>query len=291
MRWFAMASLFLKDPKVVQLGEEHGGDAVSICVGLFAEAAQQERAGKAEITYRNLGHDTFTGPDTARTVVAHAATVGLIEIEEETDRSAVVRLIAWERHQAAYRQARSRAEKKAKQPPGVTDSHATSRDVTNKTRQDKTGKQQVDGNAADAPLCQLLARLVEENTGRRPSIGKKWLDAERLLIDRDGRDPAQAERLLRWSQRHEFWRGVILSMPKFRVQYDQLLLRARGSQQGRREEAADKRARDDRWAREHFPDVPSAVVVSAMGSLRLGRHEVTVDAVRARLEQQGKLAA
>lgn len=291
MRWFAMASLFLKDPKVVHLGETHGPAAVSICVGLFGEAAIQEHGGRAEITYRNLGHDTFTDADTARTVVADAATVGLLALEEENDRSAVVRLLAWERHQAAYRKAKSRAEK-TEPPPEVTGSHGVSRDVTDKTRQDKRGKQQqVGGKPADPPLCQLLAELVEKNTGRKPAIGKKWRDAERLLIERDQRDPAQAERLLRWSQRDEFWRGNILSMPKFRAQYDQLLLHAKRSQQGRKETKADTKTQDEQWAAEHFQDVPVAFVVAAAQTLRAGRHEVTVEAVRTRLVAQGRLSS
>lgn len=84
----------------------------------------------------------------------------------------------------------------------------------------------------DAPLSVLLADLIEANGASRPRIGKKWADAERLMLDRDKRDPAQAEKLLRWCQKDEFWRGNILSMPKFREKYDQLLLQAkRGSKQ------------------------------------------------------------
>lgn len=83
---------------------------------------------------------------------------------------------------------------------------------------------------ADAPLSALLADLIAKNTSRRPRPSKRWFDAERLLFSRDNRDPAEAERLLRWCQADEFWRGVILSMPKFREKYDQLLLHARRSQ-------------------------------------------------------------
>lgn len=83
---------------------------------------------------------------------------------------------------------------------------------------------------ADTPLSNLLADLIEENTGRRPRPGKRWADAERLLFSRDDRDPAQAERLLRWCQNDEFWRSNILSMTKFREKYDQLLLTAKRAQ-------------------------------------------------------------
>lgn len=232
MRWFAVASLIRDDPKLVQLGESHGTAAFSVALALFAEAATQEKSGRAEITYRNLAHSIFIDTDTARAVVADAATVGLLALEEETDHSAVIRLLAWERHQAAYRKAKSRAQSSPDAPPTVTNSHGKSRDVTNKTRQDKTreDRNNIVGKPADAPLSHLLADLIQENTGRRPRPGKRWADAERLLFSRDNRDPNQAERLLRWCQTDEFWRGVVLSMPKFREKYDQLLLHARRSQ-------------------------------------------------------------
>lgn len=76
-----------------------------------------------------------------------------------------------------------------------------------------------------APLCELLADLCAEidPNGKRPTITKRWRDAERLLLERDGRDPKQAERLLRWVFREDcWWRGKVLSMPKFREKYTQL---------------------------------------------------------------------
>jgi hypothetical protein len=65
-------------------------------------------------------------------------------------------------------------------------------------------------------LCELLADGVEANTGERPAIGKRWHDACRLLLDRDGYTAEQVEALIRWSQDDEFWRSNILSMPKLR---------------------------------------------------------------------------
>jgi len=74
-------------------------------------------------------------------------------------------------------------------------------------------------------LCFLLAGLVEANGAKRPAITRAWLDAARLLLERDGRAPEEAERVLRWCQADEFWRGNILSLPKFRDKYDQLRLK------------------------------------------------------------------
>jgi hypothetical protein len=76
------------------------------------------------------------------------------------------------------------------------------------------------------PLSFLLADLIERNGSKRPNVTQRWADDERRLIDRDGRDRAEAERLVRWCQNDDFWRANILSMPKFRKQYDRLRLAA-----------------------------------------------------------------
>ena len=47
------------------------------------------------------------------------------------------------------------------------------------------------------------------------------------MLERDNRDAAQAERLVRWCQADEFWQGNIHSMPTFRRQYDKLRLKAK----------------------------------------------------------------
>ena len=75
-------------------------------------------------------------------------------------------------------------------------------------------------------LCVLLRDLVVANGSKSPTIGQGWLTAARLLLVNDGRDPLAAERLMRWCQADPFWRGNILSMPKFRAKYDELRLHA-----------------------------------------------------------------
>lgn len=84
----------------------------------------------------------------------------------------------------------------------------------------------VDVDAVGAPLCRLLCELIVANGSKEPTISIAWRDAERLMLERDGRDFDQAEALLRWAQGHEFWRSNVLSMHKFRAQYDQLRLQA-----------------------------------------------------------------
>lgn len=125
------------------------------------------------------------------------------------------------------------------------DGSPTTRKGTGKGREQGTGKGVV-ASRDDAPLSHLLADLVAFNGSKRPTIGKGWLDAERLLLERDGRDPGEAERLIRWCQSDEFWRGNVLSMPKFREQYDRLRLQAqrKGGHNGGGESKVARRIRE-----------------------------------------------
>lgn len=85
----------------------------------------------------------------------------------------------------------------------------------------------IKGPSVDAlDLCELLAELVERNTGRRPAITREWTSSADRLLSVDLRPLPEATRLLQWSQDDDFWSTNILSMPKFRKQYDQLRLKA-----------------------------------------------------------------
>lgn len=75
-------------------------------------------------------------------------------------------------------------------------------------------------------LCSLLADLVEANGARRPAVTKRWKDAARLLLDKDGYTVEQVEWIARWATSHEFWRANVLSMPTLREKFDQLKLQA-----------------------------------------------------------------
>lgn len=89
-------------------------------------------------------------------------------------------------------------------------------------------------------LCELLADRIEANGAKRPTIGKRWRDAARLMLDNDGRTIEEVRGAILWSQQHEFWRGNILSMPKLREKYDQLRLQALRPQAGTTKQQADE---------------------------------------------------
>lgn len=91
-----------------------------------------------------------------------------------------------------------------------------------------------------AALCEHLRDRIRGN-GSKAAVGKEWNRQARLLLDRDERDPAEAHRLIDWCQDDSFWQSNILSMPKFRMKYDALRLRA---QQGRHLRSVDKHVAD-----------------------------------------------
>jgi len=102
-----------------------------------------------------------------------------------------------------------------------------------------TGEQTSSSEVADAPsdpaseperldvrrLCDHLADRIEANGVKRPTPGKRWDDAARLLLDRDGYTEAQVRWLIDKAHGDEFWRANILSMPKLREKADQLKLK------------------------------------------------------------------
>lgn len=77
-------------------------------------------------------------------------------------------------------------------------------------------------------LCDLLAKLIEDNGCKKPTVSKAWRNEARLMLDRDGRDVEEAERVMRWALNDSFWKSNVLSMPKFRDKYDQLKIKANG---------------------------------------------------------------
>lgn len=255
-----MSTQFVNDPKIEVLGERHGAAGPLAIVALLGQAHLQQQGGHVERTYRTLAADAFCTRAEARSIIATAAEVALIEIEDEDEIRFAARFPAWKRWNDRFRKARSRENQKARSRGNVTDGHSQSQDVTYQTGPDQTRPDQSEAGASEAPsavspaavpsgqqptavegptretapLSFLLADLIEGNGARRPRIGRKWADAERLMLSRDGRDPEQAEKLLRWCQGHEFWRANVLSMPKFREQYDRLLLQARAEHRSRK---------------------------------------------------------
>lgn len=80
-------------------------------------------------------------------------------------------------------------------------------------------------------LCGRLRDAVTNGGFRKPNVTEDWRRQARLLLDADKRELGQALRLIDWATSHSFWAPNVLSMPKFREKYDQLLGQARHEHQ------------------------------------------------------------
>ncbi len=232
-RWFPLTTQFTADARIEQLGETFGAGGPLAIVVMLGQAKIQNDGGRSEGTFRDLAHDAFLEDrKQARTIVEQAEGVGLIDVEAIDDHGFVVMFPRWRRYQERMRK---QEERESTQPSGSVRSRPdpsgsgrkrpeTSPTVTVTETGTETKNNVVEPD--DAPLSNLLASLIVENGSKPPTVGKAWATAERLLLERDERDPAEAERLIRWCQADEFWRGNVLSMPTFRRQYDTLRLQA-----------------------------------------------------------------
>jgi len=81
------------------------------------------------------------------------------------------------------------------------------------------------------------AALIRVHDGFKPptpAAFESWRQAARLMLATDKRPPDEARQLAAWlfagkDEGAVFWRSVVLSVPKFRDKYDQLLAKARAN--------------------------------------------------------------
>jgi len=119
-------------------------------------------------------------------------------------------------------------------PDGLSVGEETNRSIEHHPLEDYLEENQEEPFTSATPpredvqaLCQLLIDELRRNGSTRDyTITKAWRDAARLMLDRDKIPYEDVRGAILWSQSHEFWRGVILSMPKLREKYDQLRLQA-----------------------------------------------------------------
>lgn len=79
-------------------------------------------------------------------------------------------------------------------------------------------------------IAYILRDFIFSNNPKHKTISEKtlqdWALEVDLMVRRDHRSYEEIEKVLRWSQEDSFWRTNILSMGKFRKQFDQLFLKA-----------------------------------------------------------------
>lgn len=272
--WYSEDSAYVQRGRIVALGEEFGAAVLAVMMVLRGEAKQQNDGGCVLSATSTISRNGFIGDrDLVRRVIERAGELGELDDLEwlEDGLRFRCRISGWSADQEKAATARRVAKHRASNGRvTVGNEDRTEQDRDNDSLRSSSRRNDHDGHdigeaapdrsthrsapdtapldatADQAPLCHLLADLIVENGGRRPRIGRKWVDAERLLLERDGRDRSEAERVIRWCQADEFWRGNILSLPKFREKFDQLRLQ---SQRGNGAGGSGRREREERDAK------------------------------------------
>jgi hypothetical protein len=119
------------------------------------------------------------------------------------------------------------------------DSHGHSASASSSlSSKNKDQEKNKGGCEIDIKLVQVLIDLMIENNPESSTIKRltpkrqeEWIRQCRLLRDRDKRTPEEIEAVIRFCQADNFWKGNILSMPKLREKWDQLWMKAKGSDQ------------------------------------------------------------
>lgn len=105
-------------------------------------------------------------------------------------------------------------------------------------------------------LVDLLSEKMQENdpgakVPKAEPQWEKWANDFRLLVKRDGRPIEEVKKVLAWSQADSFWKGVVLSAPKFREKYPQLKLRM---------EEQEKKSGTKKMTAEEFDEIQEAAL-------------------------------
>lgn len=72
-------------------------------------------------------------------------------------------------------------------------------------------------------LAKLLFEMIKENNPeeREPKL-EKWANDIRIMIEQDNRDTEKVKNAIIWSQKNDFWCGVIKSPSSLRRNYDKM---------------------------------------------------------------------
>lgn len=86
--------------------------------------------------------------------------------------------------------------------------------------------------------------LNQDPSTRVPSDLTNWATEADRMFRLDKREPQEAAHLITWAQQDSFWRANILSMAKFRKQYDKLKLQAIARTPQKKESDIDRMLRE-----------------------------------------------
>jgi hypothetical protein len=126
---------------------------------------------------------------------------------------------------------------------GIRDAHVTiaDKEESRTTEIDRATEKTL--LVCDSLAAQILDRDPQASVAPR---NDRWLREARLLLERDQRDPELVMQVLAWLKTDTFWSTVILSTPKLREKFTQLVAKMRAAEGngtvglgGRRETPSD----------------------------------------------------
>lgn len=256
MSWYKVDDKLTSHRKFLRLGRIYGVEARCMAMGLWVQAGSWSALNETN----GFIPEDITEEFVPVTVVSHVTESDTVDVREalcdvgfwsKTDDG--YQFEGWDEYQPtksgidekrakdAERKRRSRAQRQDVTPMShVTDSDASA--VTtcppppsrpDPTRPDpKTNSSAKQTAVAESQredveaLCAKLRDHIAGNSSKTPEITARWRTEARLLLDRDEIPFDEAVRVLDWCQRDNFWRGNILSLPKFREKFTQLQIKS-----------------------------------------------------------------
>jgi hypothetical protein len=219
-------------------------------IGLITQADDDGRQKGSPKLVRSLlfPYDDFTVPEVSGWL-RELSGKGLI-VQYEVGGKQFIELPSWHSHQKISHPTESalpsRSEADSVKAPEDSGDDPEASTLIGRDRRGEEGKgTESPVETADAELSHLLADLVAANDpdGKRPTVSKEWAVEEDRMLRLDERKPAEARRLIEWTQASSFWRKNVRSMPKFREQYGQLYLAAVEEAERKRAQAPEPESR------------------------------------------------
>ncbi len=89
--------------------------------------------------------------------------------------------------------------------------------------------------SSDMELAQLLFNYIQDNSEKayhlKNSNIESWANTIRLMRTQDKRTHEQIKYLIDWTQKHEFWKTVILSPSNLREKFNQLIIKVKAEKE------------------------------------------------------------
>ncbi len=145
-------------------------------------------------------------------------TEGMLNIKSTTKYS-VITIKNWHEYQESEQQVNNKRTSDEQQV-NTNKNDKNDKNDKNKDNSPNSDKRTYDENSIHYQLAIKLFERIKENneTIKEPNI-QKWADTIRLTMERDNRSEEQMNNVIEWSQKHDFWSGIILSPASLRKNY------------------------------------------------------------------------